>query len=166
MTAVVLVFLMGCLNQSTTAHSPLMQVDTSLPVTSLKLRDLAEQRIGLARNEVATIGGAVEEFTEVSRTKAYPGANDLPATVRERLGAELPSTIVPLLPERDPWGSPYLYWSDGRDYFVLSYGPDMSPDDDYLELVRTLERVAQDLSTKDDILWIDGSFYPAGKPAR
>lgn len=54
-------------------------------------------------------------------------------------------------PHLDPWGQPILYWSDGVDYALVSYGADTMPDQEYADL--TAEQF-----TADDLVWVNGDF--------
>lgn len=66
-------------------------------------------------------------------------------------------------PDRDAWGRELLYWSDGYDYMIVSYGADRQPDYDYdqpvpYDSVRrgTVTRVPQ-----QDIVVVGGEIWQA-----
>jgi general secretion pathway protein G len=59
---------------------------------------------------------------------AYPsGGEGLTALVQQSAGARNwnPDGYLDKVPV-DPWGNEYVYFSDGRDFVVKSYGPDGS----------------------------------------
>jgi hypothetical protein len=61
---------------------------------------------------------------------AYPGPTQRLLTVDALAGA-LESVGVNPIPRTDPWGFPYLVWSDGERYLLVCTGADGRPDVDY-----------------------------------
>ena len=88
-----------------------------------------------AMSELRRTGTACESFAVDNNV--YPGPVD-PIDVVATIEPELvQGAYLRALQKVDPWGNPYLFWSD-RTYFTLvSYGPDGIPDFPYATWGRT-----------------------------
>ncbi len=82
----------------------------------------------VVRLEMTILQVILEDFAGTH--EVFPTRNDaayLVETVKE-LRELLPAGRIP---RNDPWGRPYLYWSDGATFMLISYGPDREPDTIY-----------------------------------
>lgn len=91
-----------------------------------RFRSIAHERLRETIAETRAIGLAVECFG-IGRT-AYPGPTPGPVKL-EWLARDIPELVD--LPQNDVWGQPFLYWSDGAHYVIISYSSDGVPDHDY-----------------------------------
>jgi hypothetical protein len=78
-------------------------------------------------------------------------------------------TYIRALPKVDPWGNPYLFWSDTTHYALVSYGPDGTPDFPYANWGRTeFEAMHAGLTTRfgADLVFFTGGFvqWPTVEP--
>jgi Type II secretion system (T2SS), protein G len=134
--------------------------------------DIEQMRQAMA--DMRTIGTAFESFAV--DTNLYPAATepdrmigDVPFSRIETLSTVL-KIYVKSLPKIDPWDSPYLFWSDGKQhYVVICLGADAAISQP-ATLVKALhafqkgEEVARAPShcMEDDIVFTTGQFvwYP------
>ncbi len=82
----------------------------------------------VARLEMTILNVILEDFAGTH--EVFPARKDQPypvETVRE-LRELLPAGRIP---RNDPWERPYLYWSDGATFVLISFGPDRQPDTIY-----------------------------------
>ncbi len=82
----------------------------------------------VVRLEMTILKVILEDFSGTH--EVFPTRNDgayQVETVKE-FRELLPAGRVP---RNDPWGSPYLYFSDGATFVLISYGPDREPDTIY-----------------------------------
>jgi type II secretory pathway pseudopilin PulG len=122
----------------------------------LAAQDRGQQKRSVA--DIRNIGTAVESFA-VDEGR-YPRQGRL-ASVAE-IASRLEPTYIRELPRRDAWGGPYWYWSDGREYLVVSGGRDLMPEAD-LQGLRALEPGPTG-GGDEDIVYSKGTFvrWPEG----
>jgi general secretion pathway protein G len=91
--------------------------------------------------------------------EVYPGPTEGLVAI-ETIAAELEPVYVRELPRTDGWAHPYLYWSDGEHYRIISLGQDGEPVREWLGEIET-ETITD---FNDDIVYEDGFFvvYPEG----
>jgi hypothetical protein len=65
---------------------------------------------------------------------------------------------------RDAWGRPFLYWSDGKQFILLSRGPDRYMDVDYDELTSGRTDIEHDEIVDDILVSTHGSYYWPDEP--
>ena len=87
-----------------------------------------------AMGEIRSLGTACESFAVDNNL--YPGPVQ-PIDVVARIEAAVKPIYIRVFPELDPWGNPYLFWSDTTRYALVSYGPDGIPDFPYATWGRT-----------------------------
>ena len=80
-------------------------------------------------SDMRVLAAAIDAYA--TDNKFYP-SSDRQLLSDERLGAILGSSYLPAKPQLDPWGNPYLYWSNHHEYFLLGTGGDGQQDMDYL----------------------------------
>jgi hypothetical protein len=90
-------------------------------------RSLSES-LKRAAADIRTVGTAVEAFA--TDYAVYPGPVQ-PIDGLERVKRDLEPTYIQVLPTLDPWGNPFLFWSDTESYAIVSYGADGRPDYSY-----------------------------------
>jgi len=83
------------------------------------LSDRRKQEVSMA--EIRSIGTATEVFAVDN--DVYPGPTAGVATV-EVVRDQLEPVYIMKLPTIDAWGNPYLFWSDGGHYVIISLGSD------------------------------------------
>ena len=106
-----------------------------------------------AADELRIIGTALEQFAV--DTNVYPATRGLQTI--DAIVADLEPIYVKTLPRLDPWGRPYLVWSDGSSYLIVGAGEDGVIEQAYDgRLVGPLG---------DDVCFMNGQFVD-GKPAR
>jgi general secretion pathway protein G len=108
--------------------------------------------------DIRSAATACEEYAV--DTNAYPGPTDgwVPlANIKDALEP----VYIRVLPREDGWGHPLMYWSDSRNYLIVSPGKDGALDRDWRGEVEP--RTTQ--SFVSDIVFGDGSFvvWPEGK---
>jgi hypothetical protein len=111
-----------------------------------------------AMAELRSAGTACESFAVDNNV--YPG----PVTPIDTL-ATVASSLQPIyirqLPIMDPWGHPYLFWSNTQSYALLSYGVDGLPDYPYATWGQAdFEAVTAGASTLigPDVIFVNGQF--------
>jgi hypothetical protein len=76
------------------------------------------------------------------------------------------------IPAIDPWGNPYMYlcWDNGKNFAIISYGADRSPDktdeEEYIRgLLKSKQRPVATACYQSDIIWLNDAFilYPEGE---
>jgi hypothetical protein len=116
-----------------------------------------------AMADVRSLGTSVESFAV--DTNAYPGPV-APIAAIEVIAGDIEPIYIRVAPRLDPWGSPYLFWSDTRHYAIVTLGSDGSADEEYetwgLEQFTGLEPEAT-VEPGKDIVFVDGQFvrWPA-----
>ena len=120
----------------------------------------------VAMSEIRAIGTAIEAYAVDNR--AYPGPTSGLTTIDAFVGA-LEPIYIRTLPRVDPWGHPFLVWSDGEHYAVISAGEDGVLDVDSFDsdnggVPDSLEP-AGTADPDADIVFADGQFvkYPQGE---
>jgi hypothetical protein len=110
--------------------------DDLLLVDGVAFRGPFSQREFLrqAMGEIRSLGTACESFGVDNNF--YPGPVQ-PIDGVERIAAVLEPWYMRVIPRSDPWGNPYLFWSDTTHYALVSYGPDGIPDFPYAAWGRT-----------------------------
>lgn len=120
-----------------------------------------------AMDDVREIGLALEYTKGDDEAGAYPGPTGRLLTIDALAGA-LEDAGANAVPRTDPWGFPYLVWTDGGTYLVVCTGADGRPDVDYKapgDLDGALEDVVIETFTPEaDIVFANGRFvrYPDG----
>jgi hypothetical protein len=113
--------------------------------------------------DIRALAAAIEAYA--IDNNIYPGS-DRQLFSNERLAGMLESDLEKA-PHLDPWGNPYLYWSNHREYLLLGTGRDGQPDKDYAaSLVETQETKATLASICDhadpapgaDVVYSGGRF--------
>jgi hypothetical protein len=79
-------------------------------------------------DDIRSIAVACEGFS--THTRRYPGPTDGWVVVDE-LAVFLEPIYIATLPRTDAWDHPFLYWSDGSSYRILSTGGDGQMDRDW-----------------------------------
>ena len=122
-----------------------------------RLNRIAGQRLELAIEEVDALGTFAEEYSIVYAR--YPSGSGISGTIVETLQECLGDTVPQVLPNIDPWGTPYTYWSDGAVYYILSSGPDRSRQVDLSTYEKTPDLVSwrEYCPRGDDIVFINGN---------
>lgn len=117
-----------------------------------------------AMGELRTVGTACESFAVDNNV--YPGPVE-PTDVVARIEAVLEGgAYIRVIPKVDPWGNPYLFWSDTTHYALISYGLDGAPDYPYaLWGLSEFETLHTGPATRfgEDIVFFTGTFvqWPA-----
>ena len=121
-------------------------------------------------NDLRTIGTALEAYSVDNNT--YPVVTEKDMTVDtvslanvEHLESHLAQYVRRVSPE-DPWGHPYLYWSSGKSYVLLSLGSDgiIADPKDFADAVaaasadRVFVRTKNTDCLEDEILLSGGQF--------
>jgi len=119
-----------------------------------------------AMGELRSIGTAVESFAVDNNL--YPGPIE-PIDLVSRLEPVVEPIYIRVLPTIDPWGNPFLVWSDTTHYALVSYGPDGIPDFPYATWGRTeFEAMHAGPTTRfgADLVFANGEFvqWPAAGP--
>ena len=142
-----------------------IHVDDRHDISTRVQTDIEMMREAMA--DIRELSTAFESFAVDNNF--YPAASDSDRTVEEislsnleRLSKEL-QIYGWSLPSVDPWGSPYLYWSDGKRYALICLGADaaIATPERLAEALRTIsrdERVSRREShcVEDDILLTNG----------
>jgi len=115
-----------------------------------------------AMADLRSAGTAVESFAV--DYNVYPGPV-APIDLVDRIATSLEPTYIRSLPKVDPWGNPYVFWSDTTHYALVSYGPDGTPDFPYATWGQTeFEALRTGLTTRfgADLVFVTGGFvqYP------
>lgn len=96
-----------------------------------------------------------------SRKEAYPGPTRGLWTI-DTFAADLEQVYPDTLPRVDPWGHPYLIWSDTTSYLIVCTAADGEPDVPYKEpgaLTGGIEdEVVPTFTAEADIVYADGRF--------
>jgi hypothetical protein len=93
---------------------------------------LVGQKQHLIQDEIGMLGLAIEHYASTHRE--YPGPTGAVGTA-EFLEPFLVPKLLDEVPEADAWGMPYLYWSDGVEYFIISFSADRQEDLPYESLL-------------------------------
>lgn len=106
--------------------------------------------------DMRSIGTAVESYS--IDNNAYPVATDM-----DTLKGIVEPVYIRSLPTVDGWGNPFLYWSDGASYRIVSRGKDGAEDQDWSEA--NPDSAVGTQSFNNDIVFVDGLFvvYPEGQ---
>jgi hypothetical protein len=121
-----------------------------------------------AMGELRRTGTACESFAVDNNV--YPGPVepiDVVATIEPVL---VQGAYLRALQKVDPWGNPYLFWSDTTHYTLVSYGPDGIPDFPYATWGRTeFEAMHAGPTTRfgADLVFANGEFvqWPTTGPS-
>jgi len=108
--------------------------------------------------ELRSAGTACESYAVGNNV--YPGPVT-PIDALTRVASSLQPIYIRQLPIMDPWGHPYLFWSNTQSYALLSYGVDGLPDHPYdLWGQSDFEAVATGASTLigPDVIFVNGQF--------
>jgi hypothetical protein len=116
-----------------------------------------------AMGEVRSLGIGCESFAVDNNI--YPGPVQ-PIDVVSRIEAAVAPIYIRVFPKVDPWGNPYLFWSDAMHYALVSHGPDGIPDFPYATYGRTeFEAMHAGSTTRfgADLVYVTGEFvqWPA-----
>ena len=119
-----------------------------------------------AMGEMRSISTASESYAVDNNV--YPGPIE-PIDVVATIAADLQPIYIRVLPTVDPWGNPYLFWSDTQHYGVVSYGPDGIPDYPYTTWgLAEFEALHTGPTTRfgQDLVFVTGAFvqWPAIVP--
>lgn len=125
--------------------------------TIARLVRIEQAKLSLAKEELTAIGTLVEEYSE--QEGVYPGGGNGIDDPVERFKSVFEDSEIYLIPNLDPWGQSYRYWTDGSRYFVFTYGPDKRPSLDYSLLLEP-EADWSDICTPrgDDMIFENGSL--------
>ena len=114
--------------------------------------------------DIRTLATAIEAYS--INNNFYP-RSDRALLDDDQLAGMLGSEYMRESPPVDPWGNPYLYWSNHREYLLLGTGQDGRPDKDYAgRLVETQEAKATlasfcenaDPAPGADVIYTSGRF--------
>jgi hypothetical protein len=113
--------------------------------------------------DLRTIGTACESYAVDNNI--YPGPVE-PIDSVTSIEADVEPIYIRVIPKVDPWGNPYLFWSDSLHYALVSYGPDGIPDYPYAEwgLTEFQElRTGPTTGFGQDLVFFTGAFaqWPA-----
>ena len=111
-----------------------------------------------AMGELRSLGTACESFAVDNNL--YPGPVQ-PIDVVDRIETVVEPWYIRALPKVDPWGNPYLFWSDTTHYALVSYGADGIPDYTYSTWGRTeFEALHTGPTTRfgQDLVFASGAF--------
>ena len=86
-----------------------------------------------------SIGTSIEAFAIANN--AVPGPTG-GFVVVDWVAPDITPIFIRKLPSTDGWGEPIYFWSDGVDYFLISFGADGLPDQPY----HSMSRPPQELS--------------------
>jgi len=119
-----------------------------------------------AMGELRSMGTACESFAVDNNV--YPGPVQ-PIDIVERIESVVEPWYLRVLPKVDPWGNPYLFWSDSTHYALVSFGPDGMADYPYATWGRTeFEALHTGSTTRfgQDLVFATGAFvqWPAIVP--
>ena len=101
-----------------------------------------------AADELRAIGTALELFAV--DTNVYPATRGLQTI--DAIVAYLEGLYVKTVPRLDPWGRPYLVWSDGSSYLVVAAGEDGI-------IAQPYEGGLLDGPIGDDLCFMGGTLY-------
>jgi hypothetical protein len=90
----------------------------------------------------------------------YPGPTG-GFVVVDWIAPDVSPTFIRKLPSTDGWGAPIYFWSDGIDYFLISFGADGLPDQPYHSMSRPPQELSGMGKTTDperDIIYHLGGF--------
>lgn len=111
-----------------------------------------------AMSDMRATGTACESFAV--DWNVYPGPVQ-PIGIVEQVESELEPIYIRVLPKIDPWGNPFLFWSDTRGYAIVSYGADGLPDFPYSSWGRAELEALHTGATSGptrDIVFFQGEF--------
>jgi len=111
-----------------------------------------------AMADLRSAGTACESFAVDNNV--YPGPVT-PIDALTRVASSLQPIYIRQLPIMDPWGHPYLFWSNTQAYALLSYGVDGLPDHPYDTWGQAeFEAVSTGASTLigPDVIFVNGQF--------
>ena len=90
------------------------------------------QRAGLQKRtmfDMRSIGIVFESYA--IDNEVYPGGSVTEMTPVDRLLPDVQPFYIRKLPLNDAWGHPFLFWSDGQSYRIVSPGLDGLYEADY-----------------------------------
>ena len=88
---------------------------------------------------IRTLGTIIEVFAVDKGV--YPGPTG-GFVVVDWIAPDVSPMFIRELPSTDGWGEPIYFWSDGTEYFLLSFGADGEPDHPYHSMSRPLEELS------------------------
>lgn len=139
--------------------------DDLIIVDGVAYRGPASQRELLRRAmaDMRSAGTACESFA--IDNNFYPGPVT-PIDIIDRIARDVEPIYIVHLPKVDPWGHPYLVWSDTRGYALVSYGPDGQADYPYATWSSAefnALHTGPTMRTGQDIVFANGQFvqWPA-----
>jgi hypothetical protein len=120
------------------------------------LGDRRKQQVSMA--DLRAIATAVESFAVDN--DVYPGPTSGIATV-DVVRPQLEPTYIRNLPAVDAWGNPYLFWSDGEHYLIVSRGSDGVEDVAYGASDPPTAGIEAGATRRyeSDIVFCDGQFH-------
>ncbi len=96
------------------------------------VQGIAESKHRVATAEIRLISLTISHYA--ADTDDWPGPT--PGVVRlSYLEKYFVPKYLEKLPGDDPWGNPYLFWSDSNSLLIVSFGSDGEPDVDYNDVV-------------------------------
>src|SRR5262245_52866462 len=107
-----------CVPAHSSPHSPPDRPKE--PTTHDRVVAIIKKRLEETTNETRAIAVVLEYYAR-DHKEAYPGPTTGVVTM-EWLVREIPE--LEGFPRTDVWGRDFLYWSDGRDYVVISGSAD------------------------------------------
>lgn len=124
--------------------------------TVARLERIEEAKLALAREELTAIGTLAEEYSE--HAGKYPGSPGGLNELQVKLEGVFNESELQKIPRSDPWGQAYQYWTDGKRYFVATYGPNQRPAVDYSRFANPRANWADLCSQGDDLVFENGSL--------
>ena len=139
------------------------------------LREPPGVKVARVITDLRSLGTALEAHYVDNNT--YPTANEKDIMVEsvalanvERLESQMVNYVRRVSPE-DPWGRPYLYWSSGKSYVLLSTGSDrlIADPQAFLNLLnaasadRAFVRTTNTDCLEDEIVFAGGVFIQMPK---
>lgn len=116
-----------------------------------------------AMADLRGLGTAAESYA--IDYNVYPGPVQ-PLGSIDAVVPDLEPVYIRRAPRQDPWGNPYLYWSDGTAYALISRGADGRLDTDYHDWGRAEYEAFRPAATFEpgkDVVFVTGAFvqWPA-----
>jgi hypothetical protein len=126
---VVLLLCGACFASDSTSDSEDKEPGDLPPNVVGRLERVSQLKIRVAVEELRALGTLAEDLSIVNGY--YPCSPGRPESVPRKLEGDLDERALRRLPDVDPWGTHYIYWCEGSNYFIVSYGPDRKPGTDY-----------------------------------
>lgn len=122
-----------------------------------QLKRLDDARRSLAVDEMTVLATIVEAHS--MHEEHYPGRRNEFGPIDQMLKPVADLYSMDVLPLEDPWGQPYLYWTDGHEYIIVSYGSDRRSASAYGDEIRSTENGHRGTlcpRSSDDLMWVNG----------